>query len=59
MNYMKEVIHALNEAGARNQVKIMVGGAPISSTFAKEIGADGYSSNANAAVSIAKQLIAS
>ncbi|MDR3262588.1 MAG: cobalamin-binding protein, partial [Tannerella sp.] len=37
----------------------MVGGAPISSTFAREIGADGYSSNANAAVSMAKQLIAS
>jgi corrinoid protein of di/trimethylamine methyltransferase len=59
MNYMKVVINSLDEAGIRNQVKIMVGGAPISSTFAKEIGADGYSSNANAAVAIAKQLIAS
>jgi corrinoid protein of di/trimethylamine methyltransferase len=59
MNYMKEVIHALEVAGIRNQVKIMIGGAPISSAFAKEIGADGYSSNANAAVSMAKQLLAS
>jgi methylmalonyl-CoA mutase cobalamin-binding domain/chain len=59
MNYMKEVISALEKAGVRNQVKIMIGGAPISSAFAKEIGADGYSSNANAAVSLAKQLLAS
>jgi corrinoid protein of di/trimethylamine methyltransferase len=59
MNYMKEVIRALEEAGIRNQVKIMIGGAPISQSFAKEIGADGYSSNANAAVSLAKQLLAS
>ncbi|MDR2763874.1 MAG: corrinoid protein [Tannerella sp.] len=59
MNYMKEVIRALEEAGIRNQVKIMIGGAPISQSFAREIGADGYSSNANAAVSLAKQLLAS
>ncbi|MDR2469102.1 MAG: corrinoid protein [Tannerella sp.] len=59
MNYMKDVIQALEEAGIRSQVKIMIGGAPISSTFATEIGADGYSSNANAAVSLARQLLAS
>jgi corrinoid protein of di/trimethylamine methyltransferase len=59
MNYMKEVIRMLEESGVRNQVKVMIGGAPISSAFAKEIGADGYSSNANAAVSVAKQLLAS
>ncbi|MDR2775035.1 MAG: corrinoid protein [Tannerella sp.] len=59
MNYMKEVIDALEKAGIRNQVKVMVGGAPVNSAFAKEIGADGYSSNANAAVSVAKQLLAS
>ncbi|MDR2681222.1 MAG: corrinoid protein [Tannerella sp.] len=59
MNYMKEVIRTLEDAGIRNQVKIMVGGAPISQSFAREIGADGYSSNANAAVSVAKQLLAS
>ncbi|MDR2423749.1 MAG: corrinoid protein [Prevotellaceae bacterium] len=59
MNYMKDVIRALEEAGIRNKVKIMIGGAPISSTFATEIGADGYSSNANAAVALARQLLAS
>jgi corrinoid protein of di/trimethylamine methyltransferase len=59
MNYMKEVIRTLEESGIRDQVKVMIGGAPISATFAKEIGADGYSSNANAAVSTAKQLLAS
>lgn len=59
MNYMKDVIKGLEEAGIRDRVKVMVGGAPISSTFAREIGADGYSSNANAAVSMAKQLRAS
>jgi corrinoid protein of di/trimethylamine methyltransferase len=59
MNYMKEVIRALEEAGLRNRVKVMIGGAPINSAFAREIGADGYSSNANAAVSLAKQLLAS
>jgi corrinoid protein of di/trimethylamine methyltransferase len=59
MNYMKDVVRVLEEAGIRDRVKIMIGGAPISSAFAKEIGADGYSSNANAAVSLAKQLLAS
>ncbi len=59
MNYMKEVIDALEEAGIRNQVKVMVGGAPINQDFAKNIRADGYSNNANAAVTLAKQLIAS
>ncbi|MDR1593973.1 MAG: corrinoid protein [Prevotellaceae bacterium] len=59
MNYMKEVIRAIETAGVRDKVKIMIGGAPINSAFAKEIGADGYSSNANAAVSLAKQLLAS
>ncbi|MDR2041712.1 MAG: corrinoid protein [Tannerella sp.] len=59
MNYMKEVIRTLEETGIRNQVKVMIGGAPISHSFAQEIGADGYSSNANAAVSLAKQLLAS
>ncbi|MDR2138224.1 MAG: corrinoid protein [Tannerella sp.] len=59
MNYMKEVIRALEEAGIRHQVKVMIGGAPISQSFAGEIGADGYSSNANAAVSLARQLLAS
>lgn len=58
MTNMKGVIEALDKAGLRDQVKVMVGGAPVNETFAKEIGADGYSSNANAAVIKAKELLA-
>ena len=57
MTYMKEVIQALEEAGIRNQVKVMIGGALVSQGFADEIGADGYSDNANTAVAVAKELI--
>lgn len=57
MGYMKEVIDALEKAGIRNQVKVMVGGAPVTQGFADEIGADGYSDNANSAVTVAKQLL--
>ena len=57
MTYMKEVIQALEEAGIRNQVKVMIGGAPVSQGFADEISADGYSDNANTAVAVAKELI--
>ena len=58
MGYMKEVIEALKTAGVRNKVKVMIGGAPVSESFAHQIGADGYSENANAAVHLAKSLIA-
>ena len=58
MGYMKEVIDALEAAGIRDQVKVMVGGAPVTQGFADEIGADGYSDNANSAVTVAKQLLA-
>jgi corrinoid protein of di/trimethylamine methyltransferase len=57
MGYMKEVIDALEKAGIRDQVKVMVGGAPVTQGFADEIGADGYSDNANSAVAVAKQLL--
>ncbi|MCR4810909.1 MAG: corrinoid protein [Prevotella sp.] len=57
MGYMKEVIEALERAGIRNKVKVMVGGAPVTQGFADEIGADGYSDNANSAVTVAKQLL--
>lgn len=57
MGYMKDVIDALQAAGMRDQVKIMVGGAPVSQAFADEIGADGYSDNANTAVAVAKKLL--
>ena len=57
MTYMQEVINALEAAGIRHQVKVMIGGAPVSQGFADEIGADGYSDNANTAVAVAKELM--
>ncbi len=57
MGYMREVINALEAAGIRDQVKVMVGGAPVTASYASEIGADGYSDNANAAVNVAKELL--
>ena len=57
MTYMKEVIDALEAAGIRNDVKVMIGGAPVNKQFAEEIGADGYSDNANSAVAVAKELL--
>ncbi|MCR4854373.1 MAG: cobalamin-dependent protein [Prevotella sp.] len=57
MGYMREVIEALERAGIRQHVKVMVGGAPVTQGFADEIGADGYSDNANSAVTVAKQLL--
>ena len=57
MPYMKTVIEAVAEAGLRDKVKIMVGGAPINQSYAEQIGADGYSDNANSAVVTAKQLL--
>ena len=52
-----EVYAALEAAGIRQQVKVMVGGAPLSQEYADEIGADGYSDNANSAVALAKSLM--
>lgn len=57
MPYMKTIIDSLEEAGLRKQVKVMVGGAPVSAGFAAEIGADGYSDSANSAVIKAKELL--
>jgi len=57
MNYMQEVINALEKTGIRQEVKVMIGGAPVSESFARQIGADGYSDNANAAVTLAKSLL--
>ena len=56
MTMMKTVIEALNQAGLREKTKVMVGGAPITQAFADEIGADGYSDNASAAVALARKL---
>ncbi len=54
---MKRVIEALKEAGLRDRVKVMVGGAPVTQEYADEIGADGYAPNASLAVEKAKVLL--
>jgi 5-methyltetrahydrofolate--homocysteine methyltransferase len=54
---MKRVIEALEKEGLRNSVKIIVGGAPITEKFAREIGADAYGENAVIAVDICKKLV--
>jgi corrinoid protein of di/trimethylamine methyltransferase len=56
---MKTTIEALKQAGVRQKVKVLVGGAPITQSFADEIGADGYSENAVGAVALAKRAISS
>ena len=53
---MKDTIEALEEAGLRDSVKIMVGGAPVTAAFAEEIGADGYAPDAATAVDVARNL---
>jgi methylmalonyl-CoA mutase cobalamin-binding domain/chain len=58
MPAMRLTIDALQTAGLRTQVKVLIGGAPISAQFAQEIGADGYSDNANGAVGLVKSLLA-
>ncbi len=57
MPMMQTVIDALNQAGLRSSVKILVGGAPITEEFAKKIAADGYAPNAPAAARMAKTLM--
>ena len=52
-----DAIKALEAAGIRDKVKVIVGGAPITDAFAKEIGADGYSEDASGAADIAKELV--
>jgi len=58
MPAMKTTIEALKAAGLRDRVKIMVGGAPVTEEYARQIGADGYAENASRAVVAARQLIA-
>jgi 5-methyltetrahydrofolate--homocysteine methyltransferase len=55
--HMAETIAALKEAGLRDSVKVMVGGAPVTQAYADEIGADGYGANAGMAVERAKELV--
>ena len=56
MPAMKKTIEAFREAGIREQVKIIVGGAPVTKNYAESIGADGYSENAAASVDLARRL---
>ena len=56
MTMMKTVIDALEKAGIRNKTKVIIGGAPITQQYADQIGADGYSDNASAAVALARKL---
>ncbi len=57
MVVQREVIEALSEAGLRKNVKVLVGGAPVSAAWAQEIGADGYADDAVAAVRLAQQVL--
>ncbi len=58
MGVMADVVKAVEEAGIRDQVKIMVGGAPVTEAFAKQIGADAYSPDAATAAEVAVSLCA-
>jgi len=57
MTMMKNNIEALKEAGLRDEVKIIIGGAPVTQSYADEIGADGYADDAGGAVKVAKALL--
>jgi 5-methyltetrahydrofolate--homocysteine methyltransferase len=57
MVYMKEVIESLKRAGTRDQVKVIIGGAPITQAYADEIQADGYAPDAASAVDLVKDLL--
>ena len=59
MPNMKTTIEALEAAGLRDKVKVIVGGAPLTPEYAKQIGADGYASDASRAVALAKSLVES
>lgn len=58
MPAMKTTIDALTAAGLRGQVKVLIGGAPVTPQYAREIGADGYSENASGAVGVVRGLLA-
>ena len=58
MPAMKKTMDALETAGLRTRVKVLIGGAPVTMQSAREIGADGYSENASGAVGLVKTLVA-
>jgi corrinoid protein of di/trimethylamine methyltransferase len=57
MPSMKTTVDALKQAGVRDQVKVLIGGAPITQKYADEIGADGFSESAAGAVAAAKKVL--
>ena len=57
MRAMEHTVKALEEAGVRDKVKIMIGGAPVTQAFSDQIGADGYASNAASAADLAKKFV--
>jgi 5-methyltetrahydrofolate--homocysteine methyltransferase len=57
MVQMRATIEALEEAGLKDQIKVMIGGAPVTDAFAKEIGADAYAPDAATAVDVARDLV--
>jgi len=57
MTNMPEVVQAIRDAGLRDRVRIVVGGAPITQTYAEEIGADGYAKDASSAVRLVQGLV--
>jgi len=57
MRAMEHTVKALEEAGLRDRVKIMIGGAPVTQAFSDQIGADGYASNAASAADLAKSFV--
>jgi 5-methyltetrahydrofolate--homocysteine methyltransferase len=58
MTAMKDTIAALEQAGLRKRVKVIIGGAPVTESYAQQIGADGYASDASRAVALTKSLVA-
>jgi corrinoid protein of di/trimethylamine methyltransferase len=54
---MKATVDAINQAGIHEQIKVMIGGAPVTQRYADEIGADGFSDNASSAVRLARELV--
>jgi corrinoid protein of di/trimethylamine methyltransferase len=58
MMYMKDLIAELSEAGIRKDFKVMIGGAPVTEAWAREIGADAYGKDAFSAIQVAKDLVA-
>ena len=57
LNSMRDTVQAIQEAGLRDQVKILVGGAPVTAEFARKIGADGYAADAAGAARMAMQVL--